>query len=145
MAMRIKSIATTGLVSILLAGQAYAFDINSVTDRASNMASSGGSSNLLSSLSSGSFNFANLENLTGVLNYCQENGYLGSNADIAKSQVMSRLGLESEPEENQSYQEGLSGMLQGDGESFNLSALGDQVGERACGMAADQAMSFAGG
>nr|WP_163503587.1 DUF2501 domain-containing protein [Halomonas socia] len=139
-----RSIAIAGLASLLSLGHAHAVSLDGVRDQAGGMMS-GGDAGLLSSLSSGSFNFASLENLTGVLSYCQENGYLGSNADIVKGQVMDRLGVDSEPEQDDDYQQGLEGILQGDGEAFSLSSLGDQAGERACGLVADQAMSFVGG
>ncbi|MCK0714495.1 DUF2501 domain-containing protein [Chromohalobacter sarecensis] len=147
---RFKSFALAGLLGLMSIGQAQAFSLDSMKDEATDMmsGSEGGgneSAGLLSTLSSGSFNPGSLTNLTGVISYCQDNGYLGSTADIAKNQVMEQLGVNSEPTDDSDYQEGLSGLLQGDGQEFNLASLGDKVGEKACGMVADQAMSFAGG
>ncbi|WP_413614913.1 DUF2501 domain-containing protein [Halomonas cupida] len=142
---RLKTLILAGLFSLSSIGQVQALSLDSVTDQAGDMLSGGESGGLLSSLSSGSFSSGSLTNLTGVISYCQENGYLDSTADIAKNQVMEQLGVSSEPMNDSDYQEGLSGILQGDGESFNLASLGDTVGEKACGMVADQALSIAGG
>lgn len=142
----------TGAVSLLVLSQAQAVSLDSLKEKAGDTLSSGGGSQggggaaLLSSLSSGSFDFASLENVSGVLSYCQEHGYLGSNSDIIKGKVLDQLGMETEPEENSSYQQGVEGILKGDdGRSLDLSSLGDQAGEKACGLVADQAMSYVGG
>lgn len=142
---RVKAFALTGMLGLLSIGAAHGQSLDSLTDQASSLMGGGGSGGLLSSLSSGSFSPNSLTNLTGVLSYCQENGYLGSPADIAKDRVMDRIGVASEPTDDSDYQAGLSGILQGDGESFDLKTLGDQAGERACGLVADQAMSLVGG
>nr|WP_300311493.1 YjjA family protein [Halomonas sp.] len=145
---RLKTIAFAGLLGFMSIGQAQALSFDSVKESASSMLSEGGGEGggLLSSLSSGSFSSGSLTNLTGVINYCQEKGYLGSTADVAKDQLMEQLGVSAEPTEDSDYQQGLSGILQGeDGESFNLASLGDTVGEKACGMVADQAVSMVGG
>lgn len=142
---RVKAFALTGMLSLLSIGAAHGQSLDSLTNQAGSLMGGGGSSGLLSSLSSGSFSPNSLTNLTGVLSYCQENGYLGSPADIAKDRVMDRIGISSEPTDDSDYQAGLSGILQGDGESFDLRALGDQAGERACGFVADHAMSLVGG
>ncbi|MCT8469388.1 DUF2501 domain-containing protein [Chromohalobacter canadensis] len=147
---RFKSFALAGLLGLISIGQAQAFSLDSMKDEAADMMSGGGgggngSASLLSTLSSGSFNPGSLTNLTGVISYCQDNGYLGSTADIAKDQVMEQLGVNSEPTDDSDYQQGLSGILQGEDQEFNLTSLGDKVGEKACGMVADQATSFVGG
>lgn len=142
---RIKTIVFAGLLGFLSIGQANALSLDKVTEQAGSMVSGGEGGGLLSSLSSGSFSSGSLTNLTGVISYCQENGYLDSTADVAKNQVMEQLGVSSEPTEDSDYQQGLNGILQGDEESFNLASLGDTVGEKACGMVADQAMSMVGG
>ncbi|RAW07427.1 DUF2501 domain-containing protein [Halomonas elongata] len=145
---RFKTLALAGLFGLMSIGQAQASSLDSMKDKAGDMLSGGGSgegTSLLSTLSSGSFNPGSLTNLTGVISYCQENGYLGSTADVAKNQVMEQLGVSSEPTDDSDYQQGLSGILQGEDQTFNLASLGDQVGEKACGMVADKAMSFVGG
>lgn len=147
---RFKSFALAGFLGLMSIGQAQAFSLDSMKDEAADMMSGSGgggngSASLLSTLSSGSFNPGSLTNLTGVISYCQDNGYLGSTADIAKDQVMEQLGINSEPTNDNDYQQGLSGILQGEDQEFNLTSLGDKVGEKACGMVADQATSFVGG
>lgn len=144
MVVRFKTLAFVGLLGLVSAGQVQAVSLDSMKDKASDMATGGEGGGLISSLSSGSFSFDSLTNLTGVISYCQDNGYIDSNADIAKNKVMEHIGVSSEPTDDNDYQEGLSGILQGDGESFNLASLGGTVGEKACGMVADQAMSLAG-
>ncbi|NNC22557.1 DUF2501 domain-containing protein [Salinisphaera sp. USBA-960] len=145
---RFKTLALAGLLGLMTIGSAQALSLDSAKDKAGDMMSSGeggGGANLLSTLSSGSFNPASLTNLTGVISYCQENGYLGSTADVAKNQVMEKLGVSSEPTDDSDYQKGSKGVLQGDKQSFNLSSLGDKAGEKACGMVADQATSLVSG
>lgn len=136
-----------GLASL---GQAHAISIDGLKEKASGMISNGSGgqgASLLSSLSSGSFDFSSMQNAAGVLSYCQENGYLGSAGDIAKKQLMGKLGMEDESSEDSGFLQGAKGILQGgDGQSFDLGRLKDQVGEKACGLLADQATSsFLGG
>lgn len=146
---RFKSLALAGVVSLMFIGQAQALSLDNMKDAAAGMLSGGeggGSASMLSMLSSGSFNPGSLTNLVGVISYCQEQGYLGSPAEVAKNKALEQLGISSAPTEDSGYQQGLSGVLQGEGgQTFNLSSLGDMIGEKACGLVADQAMSFIGG
>ncbi|GHB11946.1 DUF2501 domain-containing protein [Salinicola rhizosphaerae] len=147
-------ITTTLAVSPL----ASAFSMDSVKKQAGEMmsgqssqsastATSTSGASLLSSLGSGSMNLGSMQNVAGVLGYCQEQGYTESATDKVKNSLLSKLGGESEAAESDSYQQGLSGLLQGgNGQTFSLTSLKDKVGEKACGMIADKAMSsFLGG
>ncbi|WP_187775940.1 DUF2501 domain-containing protein [Salinicola corii] len=145
MDIRIRTVALASLVGLMSIGTAHAQSLDSLKEKGSEMMSGGDSAGLLSSLSSGSFSPSSMTNLTGVLSYCQENGYLGDSADGVKDKVMEAAGISSEPTDVSDYQEGKEGVLQGDGESFDLSSLGDKAGEKACGMVADKATSFIGG
>ncbi|WP_162619570.1 DUF2501 domain-containing protein [Salinicola peritrichatus] len=147
--------ATLVAASIVISPLAVALSFDSVKKSAGDMlsgqsaqgTSSASGTSLLSSLGSGSFDLGSLQNVAGVLGYCQEQGYTASATDQVKEQLMEKLGGESQAEQSQGYQQGLSGLLQGDdGQTFNLSNLKDQVGERVCGAIADRAASsFLGG
>lgn len=151
--MGLRSFSSALLIaSLAVAPLALAQSMDSLKDQAGDMLSgSSGSSasggSLLGSLSSGSLNLASIQNVAGVLGYCQEQGYTKSKTEMVKDKLMGQLGGKEEAEQDIGYQQGMKGMLQGeDGQSFNLSSLKDQVGEKACGMVADRAMSsFLGG
>nr|WP_297460909.1 DUF2501 domain-containing protein [uncultured Halomonas sp.] len=144
----------TALVAIVIGlatlGQAHAISIDGLKEKAGGMISNGAGgqgASLLSSLSSGSFDFGSMKNAAGVLSYCQENGYLGSAGDIARNQLMDKLGMQDESSEDSGFLQGAKGILQGgDGQSFDLGRLKDRAGEKVCGLLADQATSsFLGG
>ncbi len=135
------------VIGLATLGQAQAASTDSLKDKAGSMASSvaesqgGSGGSLLSSLSGGSFSLSSMKNAAGVLSFCQENGYSASASDTAKDKLMDKLGI-SKSSDDQDYQQGLKGMVQGeDGQSFDLSSVKDKVGEKACGMIADKAMS----
>ena len=138
------------VLSLAVAPLASAQSMDSLKDRAGDMLSgqssaSGGS--MLGSLSSGAFHLGSMQNVAGVLGYCQKQGYTKSKTEMVKEKLMGKLGGEQEAEQDIGYQQGLKGVLQGEnGQGFNLSSLKDQVGEKACGLVADRAMSsFLGG
>lgn len=130
---------------------ASAQSLDSLKESAGNLLSGGSESatgaSLLGSLGSGSFSLASMENVAGILGYCQEQGYTASATEMAKDRLMEQIGGQQEASQDSAYQQGLSGILQGeDGQSFNLSGLKDQVGEKVCNTVTDQAMSsFLGG
>jgi len=141
--------------SVVASPMASAFSFDSVKKNAGEMMSGQSSENtgtasgasLLSSLSSGSMNLGSMQNVAGVLGYCQEQGYAESTTDKVKSSLLEKIGGQSQAEESNGYQQGLSGMLNGgNGQTFSLTSLKDKAGEKACGMIADKAMSsFLGG
>lgn len=112
---------------------------------ASSQTSSGGA--LLGSLSSGSLNLGSMQNVAGVLGYCQQQGYAKSTTEMVKDKLLGRLGGQQAVSQDSGYQQGLQGILQGEkGQRFNVSSLKSQVGEKVCGTLADQALSsFLGG
>jgi len=141
--------------SIAASPMASAFSFDSVKKDAGEMMSGQSSqstgaasgASLLSSLGSGSMNLGSMQNVAGVLGYCQDQGYTESTTDKVKNSLLEKLGGQSQVKEDDSYQQGLSGLLQGgNGQTFSLSNLKDQVGKKACGMITDKAMSsFLGG
>jgi len=138
--------------SIAASPMASAFSFDSVKKNAGEMMSGQSSQNtggasLLSSLGSGSMNLGSMQNVAGVLGYCQDQGYTESTTDKVKNSLLEKVGGQSQVKEDDSYQQGLSGLLQGgDGQTFSLTNLKDQVGKKACGMITDKAMSsFLGG
>lgn len=146
--------ATLVVTSMTFSSLAMALDLDSVKEGASMLsgqssqdAGSTSGASLLSSLGSGSFDLGSMQNVAGVLGYCQEQGYTESATDQVKNSLMEKLGGESQAADDDGYQQGLNGVLQGsDGQSFDLGSLKDQVGERVCASVADQATSsFLGG
>lgn len=147
--MRTRSITTVALAaSLAVASAASAQDLGSLKDRAGGLFGNAGSgSSLLSGLSSGSVSPASANNAAGVLGYCAKQGYAKSAADSVKEKLMGKLGGQQEATQDQSYQKGLGGMLQGsDGKSFDLGSLKGKIAEKVCGMLAKRAASsFLGG
>ncbi|MHB0774895.1 DUF2501 domain-containing protein [Halomonas sp. WWR20] len=138
-------------VTLALTPTVSAQSLDSLREKAGNALSGYGASasgsSLLSALGSGSFELASMRNVAGVLSYCQQQGYTASATERIKDKLLGQMGGQEQASQDSVYQQGLSGILQGgDGKSFNLSGLKDQVGERACNAVADQAMSsFLGG
>lgn len=94
----------------------------------------------LPSIASGS-----ASNVAGVLEYCVKNNYLKkANVNTLKDGLLSKAGLgKAEPEKDSGYASGLSGMLSGgDGKSFNLNSIQDNVKEKACDYVLDNATSL---
>lgn len=101
---------------------------------------SGGS--LLQQLGGGSFQPASLQNLAGVLGYCQKEGYTPSTTDVVKDKLLGKLGVNSQPTQSPEYKQGLSGVLQSaEGGHFDLSTVKATVGKRVCGALVDKASS----
>lgn len=117
------------------------------SSNASQSQTAAGSGTLLRQLGSGSFNLASMQNVAGVLGYCQKQGYTQSATERVKSTLLSKLGGQSEAEKSADYQQGVAGVLEsGQGNRFNLANLKSQIGTRVCGAVADQAVSsFLGG
>lgn len=121
---------------------------NAMKQQSSNtMGSAAGAGGLMSQLSSGSMNLGSAQNAAGVLGYCEKQGYAPSATETVKNKLMSKIGGQSAAEQDDSYKQGLSGVLKGgSGQSFNLSNLKSTVGKKVCGKIADKAMSsFLGG
>ncbi|WP_342596124.1 DUF2501 domain-containing protein [Salinicola lusitanus] len=143
--------------SIAASPMASAFSFDSVKKNAGEVmsghssqgqgAGATGGASLLSSLGSGSMNLGSMQNVAGVLGYCQQQGYTESTTDQVKSRLLEKVGGQSQAKEDAGYQQGLSGLLQGgNGQTFSLTNLKEQAGKKACGMITDKAMSsFLGG
>lgn len=135
--------------SFALVPAASAQSLDSLKEQAGNALSGGTSSrgSILSTLGAGSFGLGSVQNVAGVLSYCQEQGYTASATDRIKDKLLGQIGGQEEASQNNAYQQGISGILQGDsGKSFSLSGLKNQMGEKVCNTVADQAASsFLGG
>lgn len=136
--------------SFVLAPAASAQNLDNLKEQAGSALSGGSSSSggsLLSALGSGSFSLGSMQNVAGVLGYCQQQGYAASATDRVKEQLMGRFGGQEDASRSSDYQQGLSGVLEGDsGKTFSLSNLKDQAGEKVCSTVADRAASsFLGG
>ncbi|MGE4338536.1 MAG: DUF2501 domain-containing protein [Pigmentiphaga sp.] len=85
-------------------------------------------------------------NAAGILQYCVQNRYLGAaGAQGVKDQLLGKLGMSTPAAQQQDagFQQGLAGLLQGgDGSTFNLSGLQDQLKEKACDYVLDNVTSF---
>ncbi len=142
-------VVISGTVAVSSAASANAFDnlkqeasglMNS--PNATQSGNAAGSATLLRQLGSGSFNLSSMQNVAGVLAYCQKQGYTQSAAEQVKNRLLSRLGGQSQAEKSAGYQQGLSGVLQsGQGNRFNLANLKERIGTRVCGAIANQALS----
>lgn len=139
------------IAAVALVPVSSASSMDSVKDKAGSLMSGGSSGDggsLLSSLSSGSFDLGSMSNVAGVLGYCQKQGYSKSATETAKDKLLGKLGGKEKTSEDEGYQQGMNGILQGkeEGKSFDLGGLKDKVGEKVCGTIADKAMSsFMGG
>lgn len=155
--MKIQLLAAIVLIAMAVASPlAQAGALDNLKNNASNAMqqhtgdntnSQAGAGALMSQLSSGSLNLGSPQNVAGVLGYCKKQGYAQSTAKNVKSRLMSKLGGQSETQDNDSYKQGLSGILQGNKDQrFNLSNLKDRIGQKVCGGIAHKAMSsFLGG
>lgn len=140
------------VLSLAVAPLALAQSMDSLKNQAGDMLSgqsstSASDGSLLGSLSSGSFDLGSMQNVAGVLGYCEKQGYTKSKTEMVKDKLMDKLGGKQEAAQDIGYQQGLKGVLQGeDGQGFNLASLKSQVGQKVCGTVADRAMSsFLGG
>lgn len=104
----------------------------------------GGLSSLggLSNLSSGS-----LGNVTGIVEYCIKNNYLGSStgASGVKDQLMSKLSSQGAPASDPGYTDGAKGLLDsGNGKQLDISGAGlkAQATKQVCDKILSQAKSM---
>lgn len=132
--MRIATtIAAAGLLCATLLAPAQAGLLDSVKDKALGGASS---SSGLGALGMPSIGSGTASNAAGVLQYCIKNNYLSAaSAGGVKDKLMGKLGLggETQATQDQGYQQGLTGMLQGsNGGSFDMGKVQDNLKEKAC-------------
>jgi hypothetical protein len=85
-------------------------------------------------------------NAAGVLQYCIQNKYLGgTDASSVKDKLLDKVGIGSKQSQQQDtgYQQGLSGVLSGNGgSSFDLGKLKSSVKEKACSYVLNNASSL---
>lgn len=84
-------------------------------------------------------------NVAGVLQYCIQNNVLGgTDAASIQENLLSKAGLSSPQKQQQDtgYQQGLSGLLSGEGGSFDVSRLKDDIKTKACDYVLDNATSL---
>lgn len=135
--MRIATtIAAAGLLCATLLAPAQAGLLDSVKDKAMGGASSSSSLGGLGVLGMPSIGSGTASNAAGVLQYCIKNNYLSAaSAGGVKDKLMGKLGLggEAQATQDQGYQQGLTGMLQGtNGGSFDMGKVQDNLKEKAC-------------
>jgi Protein of unknown function (DUF2501) len=148
---------TLAFSATLLAGAANANSLlDSVTSAAGQYGKSAGSSSSLSSLTSllnGSdkaLSSGNMNNATGILQYCVKNNVLPADKTTAvKDQLMSKLGIsDTGAAKSQDYQAGLEGVLKtGEGKNLDLNSLGNEpitgkIKAKACDLVLKQGQSF---
>lgn len=82
-------------------------------------------------------------NAAGVLEYCVKRKYLSGNAVASvKDKLLSKYGLgdAKAAEQDSGYQNGLQGILQGDGgKSFDLDSVSDKLKDKGCDYVLDNA------
>lgn len=138
------------VAGLTLSPLASAFGFDSLKQGAGSLANSqtsgqtsgGGADALLGQMATGSLNLGSIQNAAGVLSYCEKQGYTQSATAQVKNKLLAKLGGQSQAEQSDSYQQGLSGILQGgQGQTFSLTNLKSKVGQRICGAIAKRAMS----
>lgn len=80
-------------------------------------------------------------NITGVIQYCAKNNYLGGDAAGLKDKLLGKLGGQSKAKSDTGYQEGLSGILGGNSNKkvdLTGSGLKQQVTQKVC----EQVLSY---
>ncbi|UPT57996.1 DUF2501 domain-containing protein [Dickeya zeae] len=116
-------------------------------------ASDGNASGLGSLLSSDarSLSAGSMHNAAGILQYCiKQKLVAATNTENIKNQLMSKLGLASQPEQKKptDYMQGLSGLLKtGEGKQIDLNAIGnsplaEKVKTKACDIVLKQGVKF---
>lgn len=98
----------------------------------------------LDGLLSGSANSASLtsstaSNAAGILQYCIKNNVLSdTNADSVKNKLLSKIGLQPEEQKkDESFQDGLKGILRSDSGTVDLSTFSGKLKEKATTQACD--------
>ncbi|MFT3813632.1 MAG: DUF2501 domain-containing protein [Acidovorax sp.] len=138
--MRIATtIAGASLLCATLIAPAQAGLLDGLKDKAGGAAGAAGATSSLGGLGAlgmPSIGSGTASNAAGVLQYCVKNNYLSAaSAGGVKDKLMGKLGLGSETQaaQDQGYQQGLTGMLQGsNGGSFDMGKVQDNLKEKAC-------------
>lgn len=143
----LSAVLLTATVAVSPLASAFNFDnarkvMAAQSSQGESSATTTSGASLLSSLGSGSLNLGSMQNVAGVLGYCQRQGYTESATDKVKNSLLGKLGGQSQATESDSYQQGLNGLLQGDnGQTFSLTNLKGKVGKKVCGIITDKATS----
>lgn len=149
-----SAVSVVGLATCMLAGYAQAASLQeSLSSAASqlgqNPSSLGGLTGLLNggnqALSAG-----NMNNAAGILQYCVKQKLVSAtNTENIKNQLLDKLGLSAQPEEQQTdYTQGLAGLLKTrDGKQLNLNNIGntplaEKVKTKACDIVLKQGVKF---
>ena len=127
------------VAALAVAGAASAQSLDSLKGATGNLLGQKGSTSALPSVSS----LGSAQNAAGVLGYCQSHGYLPSATDALKDKLLGSLGgSPSQAAQDQGYQQGLGGVLQGgNGQSFDLGNLKGTLAKKLCQQVANKATS----
>lgn len=73
-------------------------------------------------------------NVAGLLEYCVRHNYLRkATVENLQTQLLAFAGIPpTQPQQDPGYNQGLSGLLSGNGQGFNLDAIKGQATEKAC-------------
>ncbi|MFZ1431481.1 MAG: DUF2501 domain-containing protein [Geminicoccaceae bacterium] len=88
---------------------------------------------------------ASPSNLTGVLEYCLKNKYLGGGSEATGSSLLGKLTGSGKASDASAYKAGSGGMLEtGGGDSFSLGGSGiqEKVTEQVCDLVLEHARSL---
>lgn len=97
---------------------------------------------LAGTLGGGSLGLGSMQNVAGIMGWCQSHGYAPSASEMVKDRLLDKLGLDNRPDETEDYQQGVAGILKdAKGGQVNLSSLRNVAGKQACSTIADEAMS----
>ena len=118
----------------------------SSSQAATGLGALGGAGGVGSALGLPSISSNTAGNAAGVLQYCIQNKYLGgTDASSVKDKLLDKVGIGSKQSQQQDtgYQQGLSGVLSGNGgSSFDLGKLKSSVKEKACSYVLNNASSL---
>ena len=73
-------------------------------------------------------------NIAGLLEYCVRNNYLKkASIENLQTQLLAFAGIPpTQPQQDPGYNQGLSGLLNSNGQGFNLATIKSQATEKAC-------------
>lgn len=137
--------------SVLIAAAAFiaAAPLSAAAPAQQSARSSGGSGGLLGRASGllggglGGIGQTTAGNAAGLLGYCVKNKLLGGSNATGAGSVLGRLTGRDDVTESPGYQAGQQGRVQtGNGRSFSLAGVREQVKAQACDLVLNRARSF---
>jgi hypothetical protein len=140
--------ATQGLLLIAMLSPSLGANaqLDNILKKGAGNDAMGGMGNPAGALAGQSFTAGSTGNLTGILQYCVKNNYLGGGeASSLSDKLMGKLGGSSAASSDKGYQEGMKGVLTStDGKQLDLSGGAGTAGltKQVCNQVLSQAKSL---